>query len=305
MPGKSVPQERQLQLFPVEKQEEVNGIEMGVLENGIPYLTETGLAKMCGIARSVLYDIASNWKSEKQRPRGKIISKILHQLNYTHDSLFLKSTLNGSEINAYTEPVCIAIIEYYAFEADKQRPEALAAHRLLARAGFRLFIYQSIGYSPEQSVIKGWRDFQDRISLTHNAAPPGYFAVINEGAVIIIPMIEAGVIISDKAVPDISIGRHWSTYWKDNKLHEKYGERVRYEHNYPDYYPQSASNPQTPYAYPMLALGEFRTWLENTYIYSKFPKYILDQAKQGKLDRGVASKAIEAFRDFRQIGSPE
>ena len=44
----------QMKLFNVEKQVEHDGVEMGVLENGIPYLTESGLARMCGIDRKVL-----------------------------------------------------------------------------------------------------------------------------------------------------------------------------------------------------------------------------------------------------------
>src|SRR5450756_2085351 len=45
----------------VEVEKAVDGIEMGVLENGMPYLTQNGLAYVCGIARSVVYDIAKDW----------------------------------------------------------------------------------------------------------------------------------------------------------------------------------------------------------------------------------------------------
>ena len=41
-------------LFKAEKQAERDGIEMGVLENGMPYLSEAGLARLCGVARSTL-----------------------------------------------------------------------------------------------------------------------------------------------------------------------------------------------------------------------------------------------------------
>ena len=43
--GDMVPPPSQGELFHVEKQAEINGIEMGVLENGMPYLTESGLAR--------------------------------------------------------------------------------------------------------------------------------------------------------------------------------------------------------------------------------------------------------------------
>ena len=45
----------------IEVQKDIDGIEMGVLENGIPFLTQNGLAKIAGTARSVIYDIATEW----------------------------------------------------------------------------------------------------------------------------------------------------------------------------------------------------------------------------------------------------
>lgn len=45
----------------VQVEADVNGVEMGVLENGIPFLTQNGLAKIAGTARSVIYDIAREW----------------------------------------------------------------------------------------------------------------------------------------------------------------------------------------------------------------------------------------------------
>jgi hypothetical protein len=41
----------------IEIQKDVNGIEMGVLENGLPYLTQRGIAEITGINRSVIQAI--------------------------------------------------------------------------------------------------------------------------------------------------------------------------------------------------------------------------------------------------------
>lgn len=38
-----------------------NDIEMGVLENGIPYLTQNGLARICGVNRTNIADIANEY----------------------------------------------------------------------------------------------------------------------------------------------------------------------------------------------------------------------------------------------------
>lgn len=285
----------QKSLFRVEAQTEIDGVEMGVLDTGIPYLTERGLARMCGIDRKVLNRLAVNWDDERVKPRGRQISQLLEQGSYFEDSLYLKSEHKGSEVNAYTEPVCLALLEYYAFLADETRPEAIRAFRSLARLTFRKFVYDAVGYSPEQRVLDSWRHFHDRIDMTATAVPAGYFSVFQEIAVMIVPMIRAGVMISDRVVPDISVGKAWSEHWGGNALATKYGERTRYDHEYPLYYPQAKSNPQPSFAYPIAALGEFRDWLERTYITTKYPAYLLGQTKRGTLAAPVASLALEAF----------
>lgn len=151
------------------------------------------------------------------------------------------------------------------------------------------------GSAPKQGQIESWRHFHDRIDITHSSVPSGYFCVFQESAPMIVPMIRADVIVSDQVVPDISVGLVWGNYWKDNNLHLKYGDRISYDHNYPDYYPQAKSNPQRSYAYPDAALGEFRSWLRKSYIEVNLPNYILRQYKSGKLPQESASKVLKAF----------
>lgn len=164
-------------LFHVEKQVDINGVEMGVLENGIPYLTEAGLARMCGIDRKVLNRLASGWEEERFKPRGKQIQQLLEMNAFAEPTLFLKSELKGSPINAYTEPVCLALLEYYAFIVEEPRAEAVNAFRVLARTTFRAFIYQAVGYSPEQRALDSWKHFHDRVDITSDAVPDGFFSV--------------------------------------------------------------------------------------------------------------------------------
>lgn len=282
-------------LFQVEKQCEINGIEMGVLENGIPYLTEAGLARMCGIDRKVLNRLAIEWPIEKTKPRGMSIDSLLNQAGYNEDCLYLESEFNGKKINAYTEPVCMVLVEYYAFVAKEPRQEAINAFRSLAKRTFRQFIYTATGYSPEQRLIDSWKHFHDRMDITSMSVPDGYFSIFHEIAGMIVPMIRSGVIISDKVIPDISVGKLWSAFWKENDFDKKYGSRIRYNHSYPDYYPQSKSNPQPSYAYPDSSLGEFRKWLREKYIYTNFPKYLVAKIKSLAISSWTAQKAIAAF----------
>lgn len=164
----------QVSLFRVEKQTEYEGIVMGVLENGMPYLSETGLAKMCGITRKALYLLATNWDQVRDKPRGKLIDKKLREMGYTEPVLFIRCEANGTKVNAYTEPVCMALLEHYAFDASKTTPEALNAFRKLARLSFRQFVYEGVGYSPEAKYLHNWRFWADRVNIVSNAVPEGY-----------------------------------------------------------------------------------------------------------------------------------
>ncbi|WP_052567082.1 hypothetical protein [Candidatus Magnetobacterium casense] len=282
-------------LFHIEKQVEHNGIEMGVLENGIPYLSENGLAKMCGVNRSVLNRLAINWPDEKSKERGMAINQMLEESGYFENNLYLKSDLNGTTVNVYTEPVCLAILEYYAFVSKEKKEEAINAFRTLARTTFRLFIYKATGYAPDQKILDGWKHFHDRVDMLSDSVPFGYFSIFREIASMIVPMIRSGVMISDKVVPDISVGKLWSSHWEENNMSNTHGKRIKYEHEYPLYYSQSKSNPQSAFAYPDSALGEFRAWLRQNYITNKFPDYIINQVKQKKIPAPVAAKVIEIF----------
>lgn len=288
------PHPSQGELFHVEKQVEINGIEMGVLENGLPYLTESGLSRMCGIDRKVLNRLASDWTRQRALPRGRKIAELLEDIGFDGNTLFLRSENNGTPINAYSEPVCLALLEYYAFVADEPREQARRAFRALARTTFRKFVYDAVGYSPEQRAIDSWRHFHDRIDMTLDAVPDGYFSVFREIASMIVPMIRANIIISDKVVPDISVGRAWSQFWKEKGL-KKYGDRIKYNHAYPLYYPQAMSNPQPAFAYPEAVLPIFRAWLRREYITSKLPKYLTGQVRKGSLPQVTATKVIESF----------
>jgi hypothetical protein len=123
------PPPQQADLFDIDIQIEFDGIEMGVLENGIPYLSESGLARMCGVNRKALNNLASDWENEQYKPRGKQIKQLLSEAGYAGTELFLKSNLNGSITRAYTDPVCMAILEYYAFLSNPTQEKATQAFR--------------------------------------------------------------------------------------------------------------------------------------------------------------------------------
>lgn len=86
------------------------------------------------------------------------------------------------------------------------------------------------------------RQFHDRISSS-SSAPVGYFSIFKEISKMILDLGLAGLHIDSSFVPDISVGLCYAKYWSVNNLDEKFGTRVRFEHNYPSCYAQSLSNP--------------------------------------------------------------
>lgn len=66
----------------VEIQKDVNGIEMGVLENGIPFLTQIGLAKLVGVARSVIFTISQEWATKFTKVEPPSNRPIIHIIDF-------------------------------------------------------------------------------------------------------------------------------------------------------------------------------------------------------------------------------
>lgn len=284
----------------IEVQRDVNGVEMGVLENGMPYLTQRGLAVVTGAARSLIQTITKEWEDHFEdevigKDRISFFKNYLFERGFHEPTLHVETVQSGTIHYAYPDVVCMAFLEYYAFESKGDSSTAVENYRKFASFGLQRFIYEALGYSPEQKVLDSWRHFHDRVDMTATSVPFGYFSVFKEIAIMLVPMIRAGIFISDKVVPDISVGRAWSEHWEANGLEQKYGARQRYDHEYPLYYPQSKSNPQPALCYPEEALGAFRSWLNKTYITSKFPAYMLGQTKRGTVPIALANKALGAF----------
>jgi hypothetical protein len=187
------------------------------------------------------------------------------------------------------------VLEYYAYEAGQQcQPEALKNFRRLAGRSLRELIYREVGYQPEPVIPLAWQQFHDRVTANHDSVPLGYFSIFKELADLIVTLIREGANFGPEFVPDISVGQHWGTHWTDNKLDAKYGLRRRYEHNYPDYFPQAETNPQPAYCYPDTALAEYRRWMHEVYLKDKLKPYLEAAERKGRLPPAFAETALRA-----------
>ncbi len=180
----------------IEKDTEINGIGMGVLSDGTPYLNQRGLAALCGVQNAHIGYISAQWNDDPAKPRIQSIRTILGKVTNVPAAAHFEVKHKGTVHYCYPAEVCLAVLEYYAFDAGANcQPEA----------------------------------------------------------------------------------------------------RDKFPHRYPDSHPQSKSNPQESWCYPLAALGAYREWLQDVYIGGgKFRKYAEGKAKKGDFPPSVAQLAITA-----------
>jgi hypothetical protein len=274
----------------------IDDVEMGVLADGTSFLTGRTLSKMCGVSPSSINDWGEEVPERGDRLRGGKMADLLAAQGFEGVRLFDKIPFEDQlEVNAYPDSVCMAFLEYYAFEAGRNcTEEAKTNYRVLARKSLQDFIYRSVGYDPSNAVPLIWRQYHDRLLL--NPVPLGYFSVFKETSDIVITSIREGLIVDDHTVPDISVGLVWSKYWGSQQLDDKYGARTKYPHVYPEYFPQSQANDRIEaYIYPVDSLGEFRRWLYSEYLPNKYPSYLKNKVKKGAIPASRVELLLKAF----------
>lgn len=156
----------------IEKDTEVNGIGMGVLVGGLPYLNQRGLAALCGVQNAHIGTISSQWNEGDQKPRIKTIKDILAKSGATYSTAHVEVVHRGTTHYCYPADVCLAVLEYYAFDAGSNtQPQARDNFRLLAGSKLRELIYSQVGYDPTKTNTKRFEKWHERIALNYQSAP--------------------------------------------------------------------------------------------------------------------------------------
>ncbi|RYM60000.1 Uncharacterised protein [Serratia quinivorans] len=291
-------QQLEMEVFPV-KEVEVEGVQMGVLNNGNPYLTMRGLSRLCGVDSAAMTRLTSDWIEERQRPRGKKIDAILQGKGLRLTQLYWTVVSRGVEVRAFPTSVCMAILEYYAFDAEQtDKTTALTNYRKLGDSALRRLVFLSVGIDPENPQRGAWQAFQDRLQL-NSQIPLGFFSVFSEMADLSLKMINTGFEFGPASVPDISVGTFWGKHWLAFGLDEKYGPRTKHPHVYPEWFPQHRAGPVDAWVYPDDALGEFRRWIQKSYLPTKFPAYLENKSRSGAIG------AVDASKLLTQLKKPE
>lgn len=86
----------------IKNEGEFDGIEMGVLENGIPYLTQNGLSIACGVQRLRIKEISDEWTKSFEHgifKKGKMtfIGSYLQKSGYVEPKLYIPIMKNNVE----------------------------------------------------------------------------------------------------------------------------------------------------------------------------------------------------------------
>lgn len=290
--GKEIGQSQGILDLGIEKERDVAGIGMGVLSDGTPYLNQRGLAALCGVQNAHIGTISGHWNEGAEKPRIRSIKRILEKSGLSAASAHIEIPYKGTVHYCYPAEVCLAVLEYYAFDAGANcQPEARDNFRVLAGSKLREMIYSQVGYEPFGRADLRLHKWLERVELNHQSAPRGYFSIFNEAHTIIYELIMAGADVGENMVPDISIGIHWAKYWEEAGLAEEYGKREKFPHRYPGDHPQSKSNPQIANCYPEGALGEYRKWLQDHYLgKGKFAGYLKGKKE---IPPSVAQLAIQ------------
>lgn len=270
----------------------IDGLEMGVLSDGRAYLTGRALARFCGVAFSTIINQADRWLHGE---RSNKLALLLVERGLERPSLYVdvdtgRVVAGSSVVHAYPDEICTALLEYYAFDANPPSDQAQANLRKLLRGGLRLFVYHALGYDPSNRVPDVWRQFHDRVAL--HKLPFGFFSVFRELSEFTIAAIQGGLPCDEHTIPDISVGRMWSSHWEEKDLEARFGARSKTDHSYPDYFPQAVSNPQPIWVYPISALGEFRSWLMTIYVPTKLPNYLKTKVSKGVLPASIAEMLL-------------
>lgn len=265
---------------------EVSGfpIEVGVLKDGTPFLSGRGLARACGISNSTLVGWGEVTPQLGDHHRAGKMANLLATYGYEGDRFFFRipdgTKFEGkANVSAYPYKVCMAFLDYYAFEANKE--EARNSLRILSEKQLPQFILEAIGQRPVKA-IKPKYEPTPRISEPspfetrplRDGIPVGYFAVAQLASGDQVRSLQTALNLDVDTIFPTHIEKAWNRFWDIKKLWEQYGERFPMPQKDEDFLPART------YIYPTSALDEFKQWLNLRYIPERFPSYLQRKIKQ-------------------------
>lgn len=291
------------QTLEVIKSIEVSGspIEVGILQDGTPFLSGRGLARACGISNSTLVGWGEITPQLGESHRAGKMANLLATYGYEGDRFFFKipdgTKFEGkANVSAYPYKVCMAFLDYYAFEANKEA--ARNSLRILSEKQLPQFILaavngtmaasaQPIQPQPRPSRVRESSPFETR--PLRDGIPVGYFTISQLWSEEQVQSLQTALQLDAFPLTPAHIEKTWNHYWDIYKLWEQHGERFPLPHlemNHP-------SRTQS-YIYPLSALNEFKQWLNLEFIPDRFPSYLQRKMKQREFASGYRHQLPQA-----------
>lgn len=109
---------------------EFDGIGMGRLSNGETFLTQRGLAALCGVQNAHIGSISRDWDLAKPR-----ITAIRARLKSARPAAHRVLSYDGHRLFAYDAEVAQAVLGYYALDAGRHSQEEARRNRARFRGG--------------------------------------------------------------------------------------------------------------------------------------------------------------------------
>jgi hypothetical protein len=110
MPSKLASKQAHLDLG-IQRQIEIDGVGMGVLSDGTPFLTGRGLARLCGVFHNAIQGLSEEWGQVLPTPRVSKIRDILASHGHTLDQLYIEVEQRSGTFFAYPDTACLAVLE--------------------------------------------------------------------------------------------------------------------------------------------------------------------------------------------------
>ena len=123
---------------------ETGGVGMGLLSTGDPFLTQRGLAILCGVRNAHIGTISRDWATHKPR-----ILAIKARLGFTRASAHRVLTHHGHRLYAYDLAIAHAVLDYYALDAGAHvQAEAIRNRARYAGGGLKAHILDRLAAGP-------------------------------------------------------------------------------------------------------------------------------------------------------------
>jgi hypothetical protein len=272
-----------------------NGEESGYYTrepDGVSGMSVSALTRFCGLALGSTTAISNLLRRvEETNPETNDLPESLKP--FAGRALRLETNDPQGRLIVPDE-VCLAVTEYYAFDARGYQGQEAARNnfRMAGRAGMRVFIWSQTGFVPEllrESLRANTTTYIERLeNIRDHDIGDTMWSTFREGAeVLLLVEKEMGVPVDQLDLCDGSIGSHWSTYREGQPWARGVGT---YRHVFRDH-----RGERFPRAYDLSELSYFRQWLRNVYIPYHLPAYLAD--KYGKLAARDIYERIGGFNE--------